>query len=138
MNIIFLLLVCYIYYVYYHCTMNIIDINRMFIKIAPIIITDVDTLSLQIILMLRLLLSFFNYTSSIWFQDIIDEYYVVQLISEPYTLQEDNKMKDYTPLITSYVGEIVCDAVFLNSVPNVRYWLTPINKGDGNITVRLN
>ena len=138
MNIIFLLLVCYIYYVYYHCTMNIIDINRMFIKIAPIIITDVDTLSLQIILMLRLLLSFFNYTSSIWFQDIIDEYYVVQLISEPYTLQEDNKMKDYTPLITSYVGEIVCDAVFLNSVPNVRYWLAPINKGDGNITVRLN
>ena len=138
MNIIFLLLVCYIYYVYYHCTMNIIDINRMFIKIAPIIITDVDTLSLQIILMLRLLLSFFNYTSSIWFQDIIDEYYVVQLISEPYTLQEDNRMKDYSPLITSYVGEIVCDAVFLNSVPNVRYWLTPINKGDGNITVRLN
>ena len=138
MNIIFLLLVCYIYYVYYHCTMNIIDINRMFIKIAPIIITDFDTLSLQIILMLRLLLSFFNYTSSIWFQDIIDEYYVVQRTSEPYTLQEDNRMKDYTPLITSYVGEIVCDAVFLNPVPNVRYWLTPINKGDGNITVRLN
>ena len=35
-----------------------------------------------------------------------DAYYVVQQISEPYTLQEDKEMKCYTPPITTYAGEI--------------------------------
>ena len=47
----------------------------------------------------------------------IDGYYVVQWTSELYILQEYNEMKGYTPLVTVYSGEIVCDAVFLNLVP---------------------
>ena len=38
-------------------------------------------------------------------------------------------MKGYTPPITAYADEIVCDDVFLNPVPNVKYQFTPINKG---------
>ena len=34
------------------------------------------------------------------------------LLSEPYTLQEDKEMEGYSPAITAYAGEIVCDAVF--------------------------
>ena len=37
-------------------------------------------------------------------------------------------MKGYTPPVTAYAGEIVCDAVFLNPVPNAQYWLAPVNK----------
>ena len=49
-----------------------------------------------------------------------DGYYVLQWTSEPYILQEDKEMEDYTPTITAYTGEIVCDVVFLNPVPNER------------------
>ena len=31
-----------------------------------------------------------------------DTYFVVQWTREPYTLQEDNEMKYYTPLVISY------------------------------------
>ena len=43
-----------------------------------------------------------------------DGYYVLQWTSEPYTIQEDKEMEGYTPTITVYAGEIVCDA-FLKS-----------------------
>ena len=66
-----------------------------------------------------------------------DAYYVVQWKSESYTLQEDKKRKGYTPLVTAYTGEIVCNVVILNPVPNIKYWLTSMNKGDGYITVRV-
>ena len=63
--------------------------------------------------------------------------YVVQLTSEPYTLQEYKEMKSYTSLVTAYAGDIVCNAIFLNSVHNANYQLIPMNKVDGDITVRL-
>ena len=44
-------------------------------------------------------------------------------------------MKGYTPPVTAYAGDNVCDIIFLNPVPNSKYWLTPMNKGDGDITV---
>ena len=46
-------------------------------------------------------------------------------------------MEGYTPSVTPYTGKIVCDVIFLNPVPNAKYWLTPLNKGDRDITVRL-
>ena len=66
-----------------------------------------------------------------------NRYYAVQRISEQYILQEDKEIKNYTPPVTVYVGEIVCHTAFLKPVPNAHYWLTPMNKGDGDITVRL-
>ena len=30
-------------------------------------------------------------------------------------------MKGYTPPVTAYAGEIVCDALFLNPRPNTKY-----------------
>ena len=41
-----------------------------------------------------------------------DKYYISQWTSKPYKLQEDKEMKGYTSLVTVYVGDIVCDAVF--------------------------
>ena len=46
-------------------------------------------------------------------------------------------MEGYKPTITAYEGEIVCDAVFLNPVPNAKYWFTPMIKGVDDITARL-
>ena len=66
-----------------------------------------------------------------------DEYYVLQWTSELYILQEDKEMKGYTATITVYAGEIVCDAVFLNPVPNEKYWYTPMKRWVGDVTVRL-
>ena len=50
-----------------------------------------------------------------------DGYYVVQWTSKPYTQQEDNGIKCYTPPVTAYTDEVVCDAVSLNYVPNTNY-----------------
>ena len=66
-----------------------------------------------------------------------DGYYLLQWTTEPYTLQEDKEMQDYLPITTAYAGDIVCDAVFLNPVPNAKYWYTPMITGDGDVTVRL-
>ena len=44
-----------------------------------------------------------------------DEYCVLRWTSELYTLQEDKEMEGYSPAITAYAGEIVCDAVFEKS-----------------------
>ena len=46
-------------------------------------------------------------------------------------------MEGCTPTITAYAGEIVCDVVFLNPVPNERYWYIPMKKVVGDGTVRL-
>ena len=46
-------------------------------------------------------------------------------------------MKGCTPRLTAYAGEIVCDAEFLNPTHDGKYWLTPLNKGDRYITVRV-
>ena len=66
-----------------------------------------------------------------------DGYYILQWTSEPYTLQEDKEMRGYPPNITACAGEILCDAVFLTSVPNAKYWYIPMITGDGDVTVRL-
>ena len=46
-------------------------------------------------------------------------------------------MEGYNPTITAYEGESVCDTVFLNPVYNAKYWFTPMNKGVGDITIKL-
>ena len=46
-------------------------------------------------------------------------------------------MEGYTPTITAYVDEIVCDALFLNPIYNTKYWYTPMKTGVGDVTVRL-
>ena len=46
-------------------------------------------------------------------------------------------MQGYSPITTAYAGEIIYDAVFLNPVPNAKYWHIPMITGDGDITVRL-
>ena len=50
-----------------------------------------------------------------------DGYYAVWWTSEPYTLQGYKEMKGYTPSVTVYTGDIVCDSVFLNPKPNSKY-----------------
>ena len=51
-------------------------------------------------------------------------YYVLQLINEPYTLQEDKEMEGYIPPKTDYSGELVYDVVFLNPVPFAKHICT--------------
>ena len=46
-------------------------------------------------------------------------------------------MQGYSPSTTVHVGEIVCDAVFLNPIHNAKYWYTPMITGDDDVTVRL-
>ena len=53
--------------------------------------------------------------------EIIDGYYILQWISEPYTLQEDKEMEEYTPSTTAYIGESVYDAVIINPVHYAKY-----------------
>ena len=64
-------------------------------------------------------------------------YYVLQWTSEPYILQEDKEIEGYTPPITFYAGEIVCDDIFLNLVHFSKYWYTLMKIGVGDVTVRL-
>ena len=42
-------------------------------------------------------------------------------------------MKGHKPLIKAYIGQVVCDVVFLNSIYNAKYWLTKMNKGSEDI-----
>ena len=46
-------------------------------------------------------------------------------------------MEGYTPPITAYAGDIMCDGVFLNPVLFTKYWYTLMNTGIGDVTVRL-
>ena len=64
-------------------------------------------------------------------------YYIIQWTNEMYIPQEDKDMQGYKPTITAYAGEIMYDDVFLNPVPNSIYWFIPMNKGVGDVTVRL-
>ena len=71
------------------------------------------------------------------YDESTDGYYVLQWTRESYTLQEDKNMEGCTRTITVYTGEIVCDAVFLNPVPNAKYWYIPMKTGVGDVIVRL-
>ena len=46
-------------------------------------------------------------------------------------------MQGYLPITTAYAGEIVCDAIFLNPVPNAKYWYTP-SETKTSITTQYN
>ena len=46
-------------------------------------------------------------------------------------------MKGYTPPITAYEGDIVCDAVFLSPVSFAKYWNTPMKTGVVDVIERL-
>ena len=46
-------------------------------------------------------------------------------------------MKGYTLTVIYYTGEIVCDAVCLYPILNVKYWLIPMNKGNIDVIVQL-
>ena len=45
-------------------------------------------------------------------------HYLVKWITEPYTVQEDTVMMRVEPQQSAYAGEIICDAVLWNPVPN--------------------
>ena len=55
----------------------------------------------------------------------------------PYTLHENKEMQGYSPITTAYASEIVCDAVFLNPVPNANYWYILLKTGVDDVTVIL-
>ena len=46
-------------------------------------------------------------------------------------------MEGYTSQITAYVGDVVCDAVFLNPVRFSKCWYTLMKVRVGNVTVSL-
>ena len=47
-------------------------------------------------------------------------YYILQWTSTPYPLQEDISVNTFNPPLMLKAGEIVCDAVYLNAVPNCK------------------
>ena len=46
-------------------------------------------------------------------------------------------MEGYTSQITAYVGDVVCDAVFLNPVHFAKYWYILMETEVSDVTVRL-
>ena len=44
--------------------------------------------------------------------EVTQGYYLVKWITKPYTVQEDTIMKGIEPQHTTFVGEIICDALF--------------------------
>ena len=65
------------------------------------------------------------------------EYYLVKWITEPYIVQEDTIMKGVEPQQTTFAGEIICDALFLNPVPGAVDRYTPMKKREGLVMIRL-
>ena len=66
-----------------------------------------------------------------------DGYYVVKWKSEPYTLQEDEELKEYTPAIVLKAGALVCDAEYFNKVPGASLWYTPMQGEQRKTKVRM-
>ena len=58
-------------------------------------------------------------------------------ITEPYTVQEDIIMMGVEPQQSPFAGEIICDTVFWNPVPNAIDWYTSICKWEGLVMIRL-
>ena len=58
-------------------------------------------------------------------------------ITEPYTVQEDTVMMGVESQQSSFAGEIICDVVFRNLVPNAIDWYTPMSKREGLVMIRL-
>ena len=51
-------------------------------------------------------------------------YYLVLWTGVPYTLQEEVQLTEYNPAVILGVGELVCDAKYLYSVPLTKQWFT--------------
>ena len=64
-------------------------------------------------------------------------YYLVKWITDPYIVQEDTIMLGVEPQQSAFAGEIICDAVFWNQVPNAIDWYPPMCKREGLIMIRL-
>jgi hypothetical protein len=66
-----------------------------------------------------------------------DGYYIVKWTSEPYTLQEDKLLTEYTPAMRIPAGTLVCDAEYYNKVPGASLWYTPTQGDERNTVVRV-
>ena len=64
-------------------------------------------------------------------------YYLVKWITEPHTVQDDTVMMGVKPQQYDFSGEIICDALFWNPVPNAIDWYTPMKKREGMVMIRL-
>jgi len=64
-------------------------------------------------------------------------YNLVKWIMESYTVQEDTVLMGVEPQPSAFTGEIICDAVFWNPVPNAIDWYTPMFKREGLVIIRL-
>ena len=65
------------------------------------------------------------------------EYYLVKWITEPCTVQENTVMKGVEPQQSAFAGEIMCDTVFWNPVPNATALYTPMSKREELVMIRL-
>jgi hypothetical protein len=54
-----------------------------------------------------------------------DGYYLVKWTTCPYTLQEDQLLKEYIPPQLVKAGELVCEGKYFNQVGGARQWYTP-------------
>jgi hypothetical protein len=54
-----------------------------------------------------------------------DGYYLVEWMTPPYTLQDDERLEEYDPPIIIPKGELVCDAKYWSKVPGARQWYVP-------------
>ena len=64
-------------------------------------------------------------------------YSLVKWITESYTVQEDLIMKRVEPQQTAFAREIICDALFWNSVPRAVDWYTLMRKREKMAIIRL-
>ena len=63
--------------------------------------------------------------------------YLVKLITEPYTVEENTVMMKVEQHHIIFVGEIKSDAVFWNPAPMAAYRYTPMSKKEGIVMTRL-
>jgi hypothetical protein len=68
--------------------------------------------------------------------DRYDGYYIVRWTSSPYTLQEDLLLEEFVPPIRIEAGELVCDAVYWETLPRAKHWWYPKGETD-TVTVRM-
>ena len=64
-------------------------------------------------------------------------YYLVKWITETYTVQKNTVMIGVKPQQSDFTGEIICDAVFWNPVPNAIDWYTSMSKRERLVVIRL-
>ena len=71
-------------------------------------------------------------------QNVSSGYYVVKWTSEPYILQENTQVDDYTPPVTVHAGEFVANAQYMNPVAKSKLlYIYPKSKDVLNTIVRM-